>query len=360
MNAPRVEVIAEVGVNHNGDVERALKLVDVAVAAGADTVKFQLFRAEDLVTAHAPLAQYQQDNVPDVENQLQLLKQLELSEQDFERLYDYCGKQNIQFLASPFDRQSLNFLVSDLKNSRLKIASGEITNGPLLLQAAQSGCEVILSTGMATVKEIDDALAVLAYGYLNQSLPSSIEDCRKILLDPNAHSILKRHVCLLHCTSQYPTPMDQVNLRAMEWMAQRWHLRTGYSDHTEGIAVSLGAAALGACCIEKHFTLDKSLPGPDHRASLEPDELTQLVAGVRALTLARGDTIKEPQNCELSTQEVARKSLLAAQPIEVGQQLSPEHIACRRPGNGISPMQYWDLLSKPAQRAYTPNEPFQS
>lgn len=353
MKKAPVEIIAEAGVNHNGSLDRALELVDVAAQAGADVVKFQTFNAEALVTEQAPMAEYQQQNTGLQQSQLEMLKKLELPFSAYRELLASCQSQGIEFMSSPFDGNSLRFLTDELGVRRLKIASGEITNGPLLLEFARSGCRLILSTGMSELDEIRLALGVLAYGMLEpQRNPTGIQAFNEALETPEAQQLLQQRVTLLHCTSQYPTPVDQVNLAAMQTLRESFGLATGYSDHTAGITIAIAAAALGASVIEKHFTLDKALPGPDHKASLEPRELQQMVAAVHEATLCRGDGLKRPQPCEWDTRTVARKSLVAAEPIAEGQLFDASNLKAQRPGKGVSPMSYWDYLQQPAQRGY--------
>ncbi|OQW71593.1 MAG: N-acetylneuraminate synthase [Proteobacteria bacterium ST_bin11] len=344
-------IIAEAGVNHNGSLETALQLVDVAVAAGADAVKFQTFKAEKLVTQAAAKAAYQQQTTGADETQLQMLRKLELKYEFHFQLRDYCRQRGIAFLSTAFDFDSLLFLVDEVGIDKLKVPSGEITNGPFLLAHAQTGKEIILSTGMAALGEVEAALGVLAFGYLGCEQPS-IAGFQKAFSSLEGQSMLKNKVTLLHCTSEYPTPAHHVNLKAMDTLAQAFGLAVGYSDHTDGLAVPIAAAARGAVLIEKHFTLDRSLQGPDHQVSLEPDELKRLVEAIRVIEKAMGSAVKTPQSVELQTRAVARKSLVAASSIVAGSTFSVENLACKRPGTGISPMEYWRLLGQTSQRAY--------
>ena len=308
----RVDVIAEIGVNHNGSLSLAKELVDAAAMAGADVVKFQTFDAECLVAPQAEMADYQQRNLGARRSQLDMLKGLELPFEAFGELQEYCNKKGVEFMSSPFDENSLAFLVNELKVKRLKIASGEISNGPLLLEFAHTGKALILSTGMSTEKDIDEALSVIAYGlrYPDRQ-PSGLHDCLAVLAEQESQQLLKENVTLLHCTSQYPAPLSQVNLRAMKSMSERWGLSTGYSDHTDGISVAIAAAAMGASVIEKHFTLDKGMEGPDHAASLEPKEFLMMVQGIRRVELSMGNGIKRPFPVEIEIVKIARKSLVA-------------------------------------------------
>jgi len=357
MTNRKVEIIAEVGVNHNGSLERAKQLVDAGVAAGVDVIKFQTFNAESLATPLAEMASYQQKNTGRQQSQLAMLKEIELPLPAFVELQEYCHAKGVEFMSSPFDDRSLDFLVSELNVKRLKIASGEISNAPLLLKFGRSQCPLILSTGMASGEDIDRALAVIAFGikYPDRE-PGSLRECQLEWAQPETQRRLRERVTLLHCTSQYPAPLDQVNLRVMGSMAERWGLPIGYSDHTEGIDVAIAATALGATVIEKHFTLDKTLEGPDHRASLEPSELAALVISVRAVSAALGSKNKQIQNCEENTRAVARKSLVASEIIQKGELFTSDNLQARRPGTGVSPMQYWDILGRESQSTYCAGE----
>lgn len=355
MNA--VYIIAEAGVNHNGSLELAKKLVDVAAEAGADAVKFQTFKAEQIAGAFAPKADYQIKNTRTMESQLDMLKKLELNHSQFIELSEYCSTKGIEFMSSPFDLDSIDFLVNDLRISRLKIASGEITNAPLLLKAAQTGKHIILSTGMSTLGEVEAALGVLALGYINKVLPSSSPEIfEQAFMDEEAQKVLRDRITLLHCTTEYPAPFDEVNLRAMDTLKRSFNLPVGYSDHTEGITIAIAAVAGGARVIEKHFTLDRSLPGPDHQASLEPGELKDLIKNIRRVELALGSGLKGPSKLEWANRRLVRKSLVAAQAIKAGEVFSQQNMACKRPGTGISPMRYWELLGRVAERDYDKDE----
>jgi len=357
MSRATVEVIAEAGVNHNGCIDKAMKLVDAAVDAGADVVKFQTFRAETLVTDSAPMAAYQQANTGVRQSQLEMLKQLELPPAAFRDLKDYCTNKGIEFMSSPFDAESLRYLVDELNVDRLKIASGELTNGPLLLAFGNSGCDLILSTGMSDNNEIRDALSVLAFAMLVPGrVPSGMAECEQAFAKNEGQRLLQQRLTLLHCTSQYPAPLNEVNLSAMAAMHSDWLLPVGYSDHTEGVTIPIAAAAMGACIIEKHFTLDRHLPGPDHKASLEPEELKHMVRAIRDVSTARGYSRKTLQPSERNTRAVARKSLVASIVINKGDPLTCENIKVQRPGSGISPMLYWDYLGQIADRDYCVGE----
>tara|TARA_B100000674_G_C37981726_1_gene982827 strand:- start:1671 stop:2684 length:1014 start_codon:yes stop_codon:yes gene_type:complete len=325
-------VIAEAGVNHNGDLALALKLVDAAAECGADVVKFQTFQASQLATNHAEQAAYQRKVLDASEGQLAMLKRLELQPDDYIKLIQYCQHSGIEFLSTAFDASSLHLLAS-LKPKRWKVPSGEITNLPYLRQIGSYGQPVILSTGMANLAEIEAAL-------------SSMEQV----------GLSRTQITVLHCTTEYPAPPEEINLRAMNTIEQAFGVSVGYSDHTEGIAVPIAAVAMGARVIEKHLTLDRNLQGPDHKASLEPHQFTEMVKGIRTIECALGDGIKKPTHSEIPNKLVARKSLVASQPIKKGDIFSEFNVTSKRPGSGISPM-YWDsFLGRTSSRHYLPDE----
>jgi N,N'-diacetyllegionaminate synthase len=306
----RVFIIAEAGVNHNGSVDLAVQLVDEAQASGADAVKFQTFRAERLATAAAHKAAYQERTTAAAESQFEMLRRLELSEEAHKMLLKHCRQSGIQFLSSPFDLPSVDFLHS-LDVPCFKVPSGEITNHPLLIRVARTGRPVILSTGMCTLGDVEEAVQVL------QSAGAS-------------------ELTLLHCVTEYPAPFAEVNLRAMHTLRTAFGLPVGYSDHTPGIEIAIAAVSLGAVVIEKHFTLDRAMPGPDHAASLEPAELGQMVAAIRHVEEALGTGIKAPAPCELPNLSVARKSVVAARNLPAGHRLAPGDLDIKRPGNGLA------------------------
>lgn len=344
-------VIAEAGVNHNGSIERALDMVDVAAEAGADAVKFQTFVASALASGIARKADYQQRNDPTQESQLEMLQRLSLTFDDHQQLLQRCRERDIDFLSSPFDSQSATFLREQLELGTIKLGSGELTNAPLLWQLATSGARLILSTGMSTLDEVRVALGVCCLA-LDGTAPQSAQQCREAF---DARRLVER-VRLMHCTSEYPCDPEEVNLRAMDSLREATGLEVGYSDHTEGVAISLAAVARGARLIEKHFTLDRSLAGPDHAASLDPDGLRALVAGVRNVSKALGSAHKGPSDTERITADVARKSLVAATAIRRGESFTPDNLTSKRPGTGVSPLHYWSLLDTPAQRNYAADE----
>ena len=328
----RTLIIAEAGVNHNGDIEIAKKLIDIAAAAGADLVKFQTFNAERLVTASAPKADYQIVAAEKTESQKAMLGKLELTEAMHQELILHCKLREIGFLSTGFDIESINMLVS-FGLELFKIPSGEITNLPYLRHIGKLGKKVILSTGMSSMGEIESAINALE----ESGTP-------------------RTKITVLHCTTAYPVPMSDVNLRAMQSIGSEFGVDVGYSDHTLGIAISLAAVALGASIIEKHFTIDRTLPGPDHKASLEPAELKSLVEGIRNIDEALGDGIKRLMISEIGNRDVARKSIVARVPISAGQVLSEENLTTKRPGTGISPMEWSNLVGKKAHRDYSADE----
>lgn len=347
-----VFVIAEAGVNHNGSLKLAQQLIDAAVDAGADAVKFQSFRADALVSAAAPRASYQARNQPGNDNQLDMLKRLELDETAQHALREHATARGIEFMSTPFDERSLDFLVEQLGMARIKIASGEITNGPFLLRAARKRLPMIVSTGMSTIDEIKEALGVIAFGFIDNGEPRDRRAFAEAYASPVGKSELARRVTLLHCTSDYPAKASEINLRAMETLVSRFSLPVGLSDHSAGIAIPIAAVARGACTLEKHFTLDRTLPGPDHRASLEPKELAAMVSGIRDTLAAIGTSEKAPTPSEIETRPVARRSLVAAREIRKGERIGEDDIAAKRPGTGISPMYYWDWVGRVASKDY--------
>ena len=348
-----IKIIAEAGVNHNGSAELAFQLIDKACEAGADIVKFQTFKAKNLVTKSAQQAEYQTQNTGFEETQFSMLSRLELDFNAHKELIAYCKKCDIEFLSTAFDIESLYFLVKELKLSTLKIPSGELTNAPFVLEHARTGCDLILSTGMATLAEVEKCLGVIAFG-LTASLDETPSEAKfeEAYASKVGRKALKEKVTLLHCTTEYPAPVEEINLNAMQTMATAFGLPAGYSDHSEGIPIPIAAAALGATVIEKHFTLDKNMVGPDHKASLEPDELKTMVAAIRKVEAALGNGIKFPQPSEIKNKEVARKSLVAACPIHAGEKFSSSNLVVKRPGSGLTPYRYWTLIGTTTNRDY--------
>ena len=325
----RTLIIAEAGVNHNGNIAKAKALIDKGAEAGVDFVKFQTFKAGNLVTKQAKRAAYQDKNTQDNDSQYEMLKKLELSQAVHQELIDYCAQKGVQFLSTGFDFESLEFLAG-LGITIAKIPSGEITNLPYLRKIATLFPEVILSTGMATITEIKDAV--------------------KVLTD---NGVSKDKITILHCNTEYPTPMEDVNLKAMLHIQRELGVLVGYSDHTLGIEVPIAAVALGATVIEKHFTLDKTLPGPDHKASLEPEELKAMVMAIRNIEKAIGGSgLKEVSKSEAKNKPIARKSIVATKTIKKGDLFSVENLTVKRPGTGISPMQWDNVIGKTAKKDF--------
>lgn len=351
----RTLFIAEAGVNHNGSLELALQLVDVAADAGADIVKFQTFRADLLATAGARKAKYQVANTNEEGSQLEMLRRLELKPADHAALIERCRARGIRFMSTAFDAPSLAFLAT-LDMPAIKVPSGDITCGPLLLQAARLRRPLIVSSGMSTLSDIEAALGVLAFGLTSDATPRGRLDFDAAYVSTEGRAALQRYVSLLHCVTQYPAQPAAVNLRAMDTMAAAFGLPVGYSDHTAGIDVAIAAVARGAAIIEKHFTLDRSLPGPDHAASLEPKELRQLITAIRNVEAALGSPIKQPVADELPNRPIARRSVVAAVPIARGAVLTADMLTAKRPGTGISPLALWDLVGGTAARDYAVDE----
>lgn len=328
----RALIIAEAGVNHNGDLRLAKKLIDVAAEAGVDLVKFQTFNADRQVTHTAKKADYQTQTTGSKESQHEMLRRLELTEEMHKDLISHCAARNIGFFSTGFDIESIDLLLG-LGQDHFKIPSGEITNLPYLRHIGQLGKTVILSTGMATLGDIEAALDVLEQA-----------------------GTARAQITVLHCTTEYPTPMNEVNLRAMQSIHTAFGVAVGYSDHTAGIEVAIAAVAMGASVIEKHFTLDRNLPGPDHKASLEPEELKAMVAAIRNIEIALGDGIKRLTPSEVRNKPIVRKSLVASRTIKVGEGFSAENITAKRPGTGISPMRWDEIMGRTAPRDFVADE----
>jgi len=325
-------IIAEAGVNHNGSVQLAKKLIDVASIAGADYVKFQTFNAEKLTSGRAKKAEYQMTNTDNFESQQEMLKKLELSIENHYELIDYCNNKNIKFLSTAFDLESISFL-STIDLDFWKIPSGEITNYPYLKTIAQTHKSVVLSSGMSTIEDIQNAINILVKYGTN-----------------------KDDITVLHCNTEYPTPFEDVNLRAMQTIAERFKVKIGYSDHTTGIEVPIAAVALGATVIEKHFTLDRNMEGPDHKASLEPDELKAMVSAIRNVEKAMGSKDKTVTESERKNMEIARKSIVAFTDIKKGDVFTENNITVKRPGSGVSPMLWDNVIGKTAIRDFSEDE----
>jgi len=330
MSNNKIFIIAEAGVNHNGSFELAKRLVDKAVWAGADCIKFQTFNSKSLVSKNAKKAEYQKKTTDSNENQLEMLKKLELSKEKFIELRDFCNQKGIIFLSTPFDLESISFL-SSIGVDTWKVPSGEITNYPFLKMIGQRKEKVIMSTGMSTIEEVRYAVGVLKnFGTTD--------------------------ITLLHCTTEYPAPYDSVNLKAMQSLQKEFGFKVGYSDHTSGIEIPVAAVAIGATVIEKHFTLDKNMEGPDHKASLEPEELRQMVLSIRNVEVALGNGIKQPSEAEKKNIAITRKSIVAACDIKRGDVFTEQNLTTKRPGNGISPMRWEEIMGTKAVRNFMADE----
>ena len=327
----KITVIAEAGVNHNGDFTKALELIDVAADCGADFIKFQTFKATNLVTASAGLAAYQATTTP-YSDQFTMLTDLELKYEWHQSLIEHAESKSIGFITTPFDVEAIAFL-SQLRMELFKIPSGEITNLPYLREISKLGKRVILSTGMAKLGEIETAIEVLTSNGLDRN-----------------------KITLLHCTTEYPAPIEEVNLSVMETLKIAFNMPVGYSDHTEGITISIAAAAMGAQIIEKHFTLDRRLPGPDHKASIEPDELNKMIDAIRQVEQAIGSPLKQPTPSELKNMESVRKSLVASKNIVKGERFSLDNVTTKRPANGISPMRIDEIIGRVAHKSFERDE----
>ena len=352
----KVFIIAEAGVNHNGSVDMAMQLVDIAYEAGADAVKFQTFKADAVISSVAPKADYQKSTTGDAGNQLEMVRKLELSIDDHYKIFEHCQSLNMLFLSTPFDPGSADFLADKMKVPLIKIPSGEVTNAPFLLHIAKLQRPVILSTGMSTLAEVEVALGVLAFGYLDADKKPCDAVFQDAFISQEGQAMLKDNVSLLHCTTEYPAPYDQVNLQALNTLSLSFGLPVGLSDHTMGIAIPIAAVALGASIIEKHFTLDKNQHGPDHLASLEPDELSRMISAIRQTEEAIGDGRKIPGLSEIKNKDIARRSLVAACNVKKNDIWTAANLTCKRPGNGVSPMRYWDFLGRQANKSYVQDE----
>ena len=356
--AEKVLIIAEAGVNHNGSLERAIQMVDVAKECGADIVKFQTFSADKLARKDAQLAEYQKTGSGDTRSQWDLLKGLELSHGEFAALRDHCKKIGIGFLSTGFDLDELQFLIDELHIPLVKVASGDLTFAPMLFEAGLSGLPVILSTGMADLDEIEQALRFIAVGIGVHAGVLEVETVPTAAVlasaweDARIQTLMKSRVTVLHCTTQYPAEFDILNLKAIEVIADRFGLPVGYSDHSLGTLASVLAVGLGATVIEKHFTLDKTMEGPDHSASLDPAELASLVSQIRQATVILGEPVKQMQPIEVSNKAAVRRSLVARNPIAAGQVIREADLECRRPGAGRTSFDFYEVVGAVAAQAY--------
>jgi N-acetylneuraminate synthase len=352
----QVFIIAEAGVNHNGSRELAFELIEAASKVGADAVKFQSFKVDKLVCHRAPKASYQIKQTGSEESQYDMLKKLELSETLFKELACHCKAFKIKFLSTPFELESLKFLLRELNLPIIKLSSGEITNAPLLLEAARTRKPIFLSSGMATLSEIESALSVLSFGFLQKKEKPSMANFHNAYCSEKGQLALKKFVTLLHCTTEYPAPIDNINLNVLDTFQAAFGLKVGYSDHTDGMTASLAAVVKGAQVIEKHFTLDQTYDGPDQKSSLEPKEFKIMVDSIRQCEKAMGRSIKMPTTVEIKNSKIVRKSIMAAREIKKGEIFSEDNLICKRPGDGISPMSFWDVLGKAAKRSFLADE----
>lgn len=352
MSNNKTFIIAEAGVNHNGSIKRAIKMIDVCKKIGADAIKFQHFKADLLVKKNAKKAPYQIKNTKNNQTQYKMLKKLELKENQYFVLKNYCKKKNIKFISSAFDEQSIIFLNDKLKEKIIKIPSGEINNFFLLKELNIKKNFILLSTGMSNYKEIADAINLICKGEI-----FSVNDGRVNILNKKLHRIIKKRIVILHCVTDYPVVDKYANLLCVKNMINDFKLNVGYSDHTLGITAPLAAVVYGAKVIEKHFTLNNFLPGPDHLASLDPVNFRKMIESIREFEKMRGSGIKKIQECEKKNIKIARKSLLAKKIIKKGEKFTLENINCKRPGNGLSPMVAKNLLNKKATKNYNKDDP---
>ncbi len=346
-------IIAEAGVNHNGDLDKAIEMVKVASGFGADAIKFQSFKASRMVTKNVQKAKYQKLNTNKLDNQYTMIKELELTSNMHEKIINECNKQNIEFLSTPFDIESLNMLANDFGIKKIKISSGDITNAPLLVNTGYLADEIILSTGMSDLNDINNGLKAISFGLLN----FIYDECNTKMLNKaftefKKNKLLRKKIKLLHCTTEYPAPLKEANLKAIETLKKKYNVQIGYSDHTNGINTSLAAVALGAEIIEKHFTLNKSLKGPDHKASLNPKEFRLMVKGIREVEKTIGNGKKMISPSETKNINIARKFLVASSMIKKGEKFSKNNITCKRSGGGISPFDFWKLIKGKSKRNY--------
>jgi len=352
-----MKVIAEAGVNHNGNIDTAIEMVKIASEAGADVIKFQTFNANKLASQFAPKANYQIKNTNQNESQLDMLRKLQLTHSEFKELKLLCEKTNIGFLSTAFDSESLDFLVNELGVETLKIPSGEITNLPFLLEHANTNKKIILSTGMSDVVEISRALGCIAFGYLSENSDKpSINLFNEVFSSPEGKRILKERLVLLHCTTEYPAHPESLNLNAIKSMQDTFDLTIGLSDHSEGVYAPLIASAMGAQVIEKHFTLDKNQSGPDHKASLNPPELKEMISLIKNTRKMYGTGEKKPHKSEKKNKDIARKSIVASSNINIGDVFTMQNLEFKRPGNGIPPYKIWEILGKTSTKIFSKDQ----
>ncbi len=350
----KVKVIAECGINHNGSPEKAIEMINIAESSKADIVKFQYYNTDDLVKKDAKLANYQKENSPEDNSQYELLKRNEISPYLMEKIFEYTKKKSLELLVTPFDLKSFNFLL-ELGVKKVKISSGDITNTPFLFEIAKKNINMIISTGMANLEEISHALKIIKEGYRI----GKKNEKPKIDLITKSHDFteLKQKVSILHCTSDYPASPNSLNLRAIQTLNHEFGLETGYSDHSLGIHAPIAAVSLGARIIEKHFTLDRSLPGPDHKASLEPHELKEMIENIREIEIGLGNGVKNPSTSELDVAKIVRKGLYAARKIKKGSLIKEDYLMILRPESGTGLLKYWEKINKKATKDYDVGDP---
>ncbi len=347
-----VYVIAEAGVNHNGSLDLAYELVDQASKIGANAIKFQTFITENVLTINTQKAPYQSKLTDANETQWDMIKKLELKFSDFEKLYKYSQKKEIEFLSTPFDTKSLNFLTSKLKLQTIKIPSGEITNLPFILEIAKCANNIILSTGMSNLSDIELALATIAFGLLREDKEKNIRNFYNAYYSVKGQNLIKQKVKILHCTTEYPAPYDEINLRAIQTLKNTFNTKVGYSDHTKGIHIPLAAVTLGAEIIEKHFTIDKNLPGPDHKSSIETKEFAMLVKNIKELKMSLGSGVKLPTVNEINNRNIIRKFIVANKDIKKGEIFSEKNLTIKRSQLGLEPKFLWEIIGKKAEKNY--------
>ena len=346
-------IIAEAGVNHNGCIKRALKMIDVASDLGVDAIKFQSFLADEMVTKNVEKANYQTEGTGLKENQYQMIKSLELSLSMHEKLIKRCELKKIKFLSTPFDEKSLEILIKNFGLKTIKISSGDITNAPFLIKVGRLAEEIILSTGMSQIKDVRNALGAIAFGILNKNKePENMKQIVKTFNQLKSQNFLKERIKLLHCTSEYPAPYKDINLRAITTLKKKFNLQVGYSDHTLGIHIAIAAVAMGATVIEKHFTLDRKLKGPDHNSSIEPKELEFLVKNIRETEISLGSSKKFITSSEIKNVNIVRKFVVASKTINIGEIFSEENLKVKRSGKGLSPFLYWKIIGKKSKNNY--------
>lgn len=350
-------IIAEIGVNHNGSLSQAFELIEAAANSGADAAKIQIFRAGSIATKGVDVAEYQKSAGRSRQTQYEMLENLELTYDEIQQLHDKSVKIGIDFLATPFDEESLNFLTNVLEIKNIKISSSEITNAPFLLEISRVAEQILLSTGMCDMSDIENALSVLSFGFMNdEETDPSIDEFKKAFRSYEAREVLKEKVSLLHCSTSYPTPTEDANLRAITTLRAAFGLDVGYSDHTMGIHIAPAAVVLGARIVEKHLTLDRDQIGPDHKCSLDPKEFKTFVSAIRDIEGAMGNGVKVASPLEWENASVVRKSIVAGRSIARGEPFTRENLAVKRSGGGMSPFMYWSLIGKTAEKSYEYDE----